>query len=226
MRRLLDTARALRYIYPVIKRGGICFSQFGEDFLASRAISIPRNSFYVDIGAAYPVKHSNTFRLYLKGGRGITVEPNPDLAGEHRKIRPRDTCICAGISRHQQTLKYHRFETPDYNTFDEETAAKVKMKGVRALETLDVPTVTLASLLESHAGERRIDLMSIDCEGLDLEVVQSSDWSRFRPRLLIVEDHDWTFEAKSTSSLSGYMTEVGYKLVARLSYSSIFVCED
>jgi Methyltransferase FkbM domain len=38
-----------------------------------------------------------------------------------------------------------------------------------------------------HVKDRTIDFMKIDVEGGELGVLQSGDWERFRPRLLIVE---------------------------------------
>jgi len=35
--------------------------------------------FYVDVGAYQPQSGSNTYKLYLKGWSGITIEPNPDV---------------------------------------------------------------------------------------------------------------------------------------------------
>ena len=213
------------HIFKTVARGGLSFSQFGEDLLISRLASIPRNCYYVDIGAAYPVKHSNTFRWYLRGGCGITVEPNPDLAQQHRRVRPRDTCLEVGVSARPGTLIYHRFEVPDYNTFDGETASRVRGKGIRELDRLEIPTIPLAEVLERHCQLRTIDVMSIDCEGLDMEVVRSSDWSRFHPRVLVIEDHEWSFE-RPESAISRFLMDAGYRLVSRLSYSSVFLSHE
>jgi hypothetical protein len=32
-----------------------------------------------------------------------------------------------------------------------------------------------------------IDFMSVDCEGLDMEVLESNDWDIFRPKLICIE---------------------------------------
>jgi len=51
----------------------------------------------------------------------------------------------------------------------------------------EVEVVRLADLCDKHVKERTIDFMKIDVEGGELGVLQSGDWERFRPRLLIVE---------------------------------------
>ncbi|MCR9195638.1 MAG: FkbM family methyltransferase [Hyphomonas sp.] len=213
----------LRHTYRVFLGHGVSFSQFGEDLLVSRIASIPTDSFYIDVGAAYPVKNSNTFRFYLRGGNGLTIEPNPDLVRQHQRIRPRDICISAGISTTEEVLAYYRFEIPDYNTFDKDTVRRLKLEGMAPRDTLYIPTVTLSSILERNVGMRTIDFMSIDCEGMDLDVVRSSNWDRFRPRILAIEDHDWSFELPKESQIEKYLYEVDYRLAARLSYTSIYV---
>src|SRR5262245_11707880 len=53
---------------------------------------------YVDVGAAHPVRLSNTYNLYRLGARGILVEPDPMLARRLRRARPNDIVIEAGVA--------------------------------------------------------------------------------------------------------------------------------
>ena len=203
------------------------FSQFAEDIFASKLMNFGENGFYVDVGAAYPILNSNTYRFYLKGWRGLTIEPNPDLVFQQRRVRPGDVCVPVGIAASEGTLTYYRFTPADYNTFDPELAEQLVARGIRSQSPLVIPTRTLSSILDEYVRDRAIDIMSIDCEGLDLEVVQSSDWKRFRPRLLMVEDHQPSLSAAINSRLTKFLAAADYVFVARLSYTSFFVpCEE
>jgi len=51
----------------------------------------------------------------------------------------------------------------------------------------EVEVIRLADLCDAHVKDRTIDFMKIDVEGGELGVLQSGDWERYRPRLLIVE---------------------------------------
>lgn len=75
----------------------ISFSQFGEDLILQHLL--PDKGFYIDVGANHPVTHSNTWLFYQNGWRGITVEPNPCLAGLHRTRRPRDVVLAAAVGK-------------------------------------------------------------------------------------------------------------------------------
>jgi hypothetical protein len=54
-----------------------CYSQEGEDLIASRLFPNQSTGFYVDIGAHHPTRFSNTYLLYTKGWRGINIDPLP-----------------------------------------------------------------------------------------------------------------------------------------------------
>ena len=45
---------------------------------------------YLEIGANHPVATSSTYLFYLRGAKGILVEPNPSLANFLRNARPND----------------------------------------------------------------------------------------------------------------------------------------
>src|SRR5437660_9566953 len=49
-----------------------------------------RQHFYIDVGSGHPVYDNMSFAFYLRGWRGVTVEPNPWLARLTRAVRPRD----------------------------------------------------------------------------------------------------------------------------------------
>ena len=107
------------------------YSGHGEDAYVLSWLTIegrlrPEEIRYVDVGAAHPFALSNTYLMYSLGGSGVLIDPDPDHVAHLSDARPRDTAILAGVAfdeRHQGTLI--RFQTPVFNTFSEEQAAKV-----------------------------------------------------------------------------------------------------
>ena len=59
----------------------LSYAQRFEDFHLWRCFGDRSDGFYIDIGAGHPVYDNVSFAFYLAGWRGITVEPNPALAG-------------------------------------------------------------------------------------------------------------------------------------------------
>jgi hypothetical protein len=75
------------------------YSQHGEDRLILdyfKKLGRPTGT-YVDVGANYPIKISNTYLLYRSGWRGLTVEPIPRLSRRHH-VRVTARCTSAGAT--------------------------------------------------------------------------------------------------------------------------------
>ena len=64
--------------------------------------------------------------------------------------------------------------------------------------------------------------MSVDAEGSELEILQSNDWHRFRPELVLAEYHCKSVEEAMNSNLTEFMRSVNYKLIAKMYYSLVY----
>jgi FkbM family methyltransferase len=174
-------------------RGRPSFSQQGEDIVLYHIlhdllkIQTPT---YLDIGAADPVEASNTFLLYWTGGHGVLVEPNPTYVERLRRSRPRDTVVAAGVGVGDATEgDYYMIRgKPTLNTFSPEEVARLRA-GARedpVEAVVQMPLVSVNRLIATHLGKAP-DLLSIDVEGLDLEVLRTLDFARYRPGAIIAE---------------------------------------
>jgi hypothetical protein len=57
----------------------------------------------------------------------------------------------------------------------------------RPVRKEEIDTLPIAEILHRHVGDRSIDFMSIDVEGHEQAVLSTADFTRWRPRVLIVE---------------------------------------
>lgn len=166
----------------------LSYSQQAEDLVLEGLLSQVKNGFYVDIGAFHPVRYSNTRRLYDSGWCGINVEPNPDAIAEFVRLRPRDKTLNVGVGSQRSTMTYYAFNHGAINTFSQERAREWASKegfSIKAEKRIDI--LPLRDIFAMYAFDRTVDLLSIDCEGLDFEVLQSNDWQMFRPRIVMAE---------------------------------------
>ncbi|MFT4668550.1 MAG: FkbM family methyltransferase [Flavobacteriaceae bacterium] len=197
----------------------ISYAQEGEDVLIDRFLNTKSRGFYVDIGAHHPERFSNTYRFYQRGWRGINIDAMPGSMDAFTAERPEDINLELGISKEKGELTYYMFNEPALNTFSEAEAKKKDgLRDYKIIETRKIVTYPLNEILEKHLqGTTRIDFISIDVEGLDLEVVESNDWEKYRPTLLLVEDlKKWNLmELPEKSSLYQKMLSVDYELVAK-----------
>src|SRR3954453_7450829 len=124
------------------------YSQFYEDYVLSYVFQDTAKGTYVDVGAYDPDTGSVTKSFYLKGWRGVNVEPNPDHLAELLKRRPEDANLGVGISDVDATLTFYKFETraSGLSTFDSDTAERHRKSGF-TYEELTIPVVPLTEAL-------------------------------------------------------------------------------
>ncbi len=87
---------------------------------------------------------------------------------------------------------------------------------------MQIPIYSLESILDTHlAQSQNIDVLSIDCEGLDLEVLQSNNFSKYRPSHIIVEISGDSLEEILGCKVNVFLESVGYKMFDK-AYNSVF----
>lgn len=200
------------------------FAQEGEDKILEKYFGEHNNlGFFIDVGANHPQKFSNTFKLYLKGWRGINIDANPGTKKIFDKLRPRDINIEAGISKIPGQLDYHIFEHSLFNTFDRDTAlAHSKEFGVKINEVIKLETKPLGAVLDSlNMDLSKIDFLSVDVEGLDLEVLQSNNWTKYKPEVILIEALNTDLENIQDNAIVKYLHNLNYKLFAK-TYNTLF----
>ena len=65
----------------------------------------------------------------------------------------------------------------------------------------------------------KVDLLSIDVEGMELDVLRGFDFGRFQPELIILEQHG----NEKDRATSDYLRERGYQAVAKKGCNFFFV---
>ena len=206
----------------------LTYSQEGEDRILARLLEGAPVGFYVDVGAHAPFRFSNTACLYQAGWRGIAIDARPGFAESHRRARPRDVAMEIGIAGTAQELEYFIFNDNALNTFSAERAAMLEQTTTyRVIRKQSISCLPLSTVLDRSLPRVTIfDLLSIDVEGLDLEVLQSSDWTRFRPLLVVAEDLSInTLEDVTASPIAMYMRTQGYTAIAK-TVNSVFFRRD
>ena len=208
---------------PVDEHAVASYSQEGEDMILRRVFEKRRRGFYVDVGAHHPMRFSNTYWFYRRGWSGLNVDAMPGSMRAFDRKRPRDINVEAAIALEPRELTYFVFNEPALNTLDEALARRRAVGEYRIVETRRVVTRRLRDVLSERLPHGvSIDFMSIDVEGLDLEVAQSNDWARFRPAYLLVEAHGETVEEALASDLSRFLGGVGYRLFAKTVNTLVF----
>ena len=156
-----------------------------EDVILHRAFAGQERGFYVDVGAGHPRLANDTCALHERGWSGINVEPSEALIEAFREARPGDRNLCVALSDTAGELLFHEIPGTGLSTCDAGLAEAHAARGYD-VQVRRVPVSTLARVLED-AGGPAVDLLKVDVEGMEEHVLAGNDWTRFRPRLVLVE---------------------------------------
>jgi FkbM family methyltransferase len=200
------------------------FAQAGEDKILEAYFNERKQpGFFVDIGANHPYIYSNTYLFYLKGWRGINVDATPGTKKLFDATRPGDINLETGVSLDQKEMDFYTFENSVFNTMDKKTAEEhCKFFSMTVQKIISIKTATLAEILAVHLPPaQKIDFMSIDVEGLDMEVLRSNDWNKYKPEVLAVECLYTDSENINNLETVIYLKRLGYSFFAK-SISTFF----
>lgn len=144
-----------------------------------------KKGFYIDIGCNHPIKYNNTYLFYKKGWSGINIDLDIKNINLFNFARPRDKNIaCAISSKNTKKKLYYYHDKSAINTLDKSTASYQKAK-VREIKTIN--TKTLNSVLHSLKIKNKIDFISIDVEGHELDVVKGINFKKYKPSIVVIE---------------------------------------
>ena len=206
------------------------WSQCGEDLILRYLFDLLRiaRPSYIDIGAHHPYYYNNTYLFYRQGSRGVNVEPDPSLHSHLLRNRRHDVNLNIGIGPRAAELDFYVMSSRTLNTFSASEAHKhVDEHGLNIVDTLRIKVQTFAHTVDAHM-QRTPDLVSLDVEGLDLDILRSIDFSRYRPHVFCVETVSYAERDGSgvkNAPIHELMLQSGYKLYADTYINSIYVAE-
>lgn len=167
----------------------ISYAQNGEDMVLWHAFADVSGGFFVDVGANEPTHDSVTKHFYDRGWSGINIEPQVDCFERLTTERSRDINLNIGIGETAGALKFHLVpDAPAMSTFSDDQLRQVRELGYRT-ETRTVQVRPLSEVFAEHVGERTVDFLKVDVEGLEQQVLGNFDWARWQPRVVLVESH-------------------------------------
>lgn len=197
------------------------FSIGAEDLVLMHIFHDIQQGFYIDVGAFHPEKHSNTFLLHRYGWRGINIDAMPGVIDLFNRARPQDINLEVGIANQVGSLDFYISKNNTlFNSFSSDF-----QQSLLAQDTVKttVKTKPLSMVLEENLpNNQTIDLLLIDVEGLELVVLQSNDWSRYRPRIILIEDFTSFVDELADNPCVLFLKEQGYRVFHKIPNGIIF----
>ncbi len=207
------------------------YGQCGEDLivqalLEARALRTGvslEDQKYFEIGGNHPFATSSTFLLHRRlGMTGVIVEANPDLISDLEKGRPADTIVHGAVQTEPvETVKLSVSNQNELSSIDRDFVLQWNDGEVGEARWIDVPAVRINDLVSEHFDEHTLAYMSIDVEGLDLDLLHDFDFDLTRPWLVQAEPSEHHLP-KNSERIIEHMQSVGYELIARTEVNLIF----
>jgi len=182
----------------------------------------------IEVGGGTPSYLSMSKHFKLTGWRCIIVEPNPKYASMHRNIgneiyeyacsnEDKDDVnfqvVHFSDNYNANKITDHSFSAisvkPGYLKHSKLTIDKLPIRNIK-IKTRKLDTILNELKLD------RIDFLSIDVEGWELEVLAGFDLPKHRPRVVLIEN--WLHDPSYVT----YMNKLNYKLDKKIHYNYIF----
>jgi FkbM family methyltransferase len=215
----VETSEATGFDYAF----AVSWSQGGEDLALLSAMQDISKGRYLDIGAHDPSRFSVTRHLYQRGWSGVNVDANPDLIENFNRMRSRDKNLWSAVGSKSE-YQFTVFEEPAISTVNDEWREKFLNENQIIKEVLTVPGISLRIILEDNFKNERLDLLSIDAEGADLDVLESLELQSLPkdlfPRFLLLEASPPVSNALKTPAIS-HAISFGYEPYMVLSMSTL-----
>ena len=187
----------------------VSYSQEGEDLILQRIFERQTKGFYIDIGAHHPFRFSNTYVFYKRGWIGLNIDAMPGSMKPFDKFRAKDINIEAAVSDIEKTLVFYMFNDPALNGFSRQTSVLRNKIEYKVIKTTEIKTKRLENILDYYIDrDQIIDFMSIDVEGLDLNVLKSN-------KIVLVEMLDSDIDDLSNNEIPKFMLINDYTIFAK-----------
>jgi FkbM family methyltransferase len=173
---------------------------------------------YIDVGAGQPVRGSNTYYFYKKGWRGHLYEPIQSNIELIKIFRRRDKKYQNLVGLSKSKIKFFEFIPTEYSTMVKNIADNLVAEGKKLKNIYEIESIRLSDT-DIELSPSQPSFLSIDVEGADLEVLNSIDWTKIRPRVVCIEE-----VGETNSKLIKEKLELeGYSLVEDSGISKIYL---
>jgi hypothetical protein len=90
---------------------------------------------------------------------------------------------------------------------------------------MPLQTTSLESILDTYlpqlGADIQIDFLTVDVEGLDLKVLRSNNWDKYRPAIVLAEDLFSDIIQSCNGEVNQFMKSVGYQMIAK-TFNTVF----
>ena len=188
-------------------------SQYGQDQVVYKLLGKPKNGTFIDIGANDGVTFSNSLFFERIKWTGVCIEPHPIAFHELASARSCEL-LNACISETDSIVDFMVVEGSSHmlsgissfmdSAHLERIDREIEINGGKK-RLIKIDAICPKTLIKNY-NLKRIDYLSIDTEGCEMEILKKFDFSEIKIKVIGVEN------GSRTPELFNYLNTVGYKL--------------
>ncbi len=221
----------LYFLFQLLKfklKPRIINANWGVDVIVKDIFKNKKKGVYIDVGCHHPFINNNTYLLYKNGWSGINIDLDFSSIDMFNYFRPNDFNKQQAISNSKKLTNFYFF----HNRAPKNTISKKSGKGAKIIKKIE--TDTLNNIIrDSRLGVKKIDLLSIDVEGNELNVLKGLNFKKYKPKVVILEFinpvikefYQHKIENIVKSELYKFMKKKRYRLVNWVHDDLIFIQE-
>ncbi|HKR47012.1 MAG TPA: FkbM family methyltransferase [Paraburkholderia sp.] len=211
------------------------YGQCGEDLIVSALLRAwSRNqkfdltgATYLEIGGNHPIATSASYLLNQTFGmRGVIVEANPALVPALQKTRSSDKIIHGAVQTADvDTVSLSVSKLSELSSLDPSFVTDWAAGSVGESQKISVPALRVNEIIRTYLDGKAPHFLSVDIEGLDLQVLRDLDLKKYRPVVIQAEPSEHHIPG-NTNEMIAFLSENGYSLVAETPVNLIFTADE
>ena len=192
------------------------YSQFGEDRIIQDFFPMGYKGVCIDVGATDGIGMSNSYHFEQQGWLCICCEANPDMY-DSLKINRSAAIHCAVGAEDKDEVQF-KIVTLEGQGGNQTAVSSVEIDQrlydqhlflQPSVKVINVPMLTLNTILLKYPHIDKIDFLSIDTEGTEIDVMKGFDIHKWQPKVVVLENN---FDDRKYVD---YMESVGYRRALR-----------
>ncbi len=177
------------------------YGQNREDEWIDKNLPLPGKGFYVDIGCGHPFTTSNTAFLRDRKWDGLAIDGFRGWEEDWRNIPAFYCAVIVSPYSDKRVFFKEDHDNPYWSRISDK----------------ELPTFRLATTIETILSDKkigRIDFLSVDTEGTELEVLESFNFERHNPPVVVAEFNaaHLPIVEPQDSPIPDFMRSKGYEL--------------
>ena len=170
---------------------------------------------YLDLGAAYAKKYSNSFLLQENNWKGVLVEPNDEFHSElTSRINEHTILIKAAIGLEAgKSILLNSGPLSSLNGYEEgDIYSRLRKNLSEKNGRKEVKVIAISELLAKEFPDKKIGYLSIDIAGMDVFILEEILINGYRPEFITIEHN---FVRGNVDKIMGLAKEFSYRIICQ-----------